>query len=81
MYNEALIELNDALDMEKVSVELNRSIKFGFVFKDSTSMIILKPMIAGIKEMKNSNSSHNPTSNMTRSFTKMDIKLPKKKST
>jgi len=76
VYHEALIELNDALDMEKVSLELNRSIKFGFVFKDSTAMIYLKPMVAGIKEMKNSNNS-----NTTRSITKMDIKLTKKKST
>ena len=39
-------------------------------------MIYLKPMVAGIKEMKNSNNS-----NTTRSITKMDIKLTKKKST
>lgn len=68
--------------MAKVSLELNRSIKFGFVFKDSSSMIYLKPMVDGIQEIKNNNNNNNTNniSSISRSFTKMDINLTKKRS-
>lgn len=42
-YSEALLELNEKFAMEEMSVELNKSVRIGFKFKDTSSIVYLEP--------------------------------------